>query len=150
MGLDMYLFAGDDRREIGYWRKANAIHAWFVRVVQAGVDRCQVSPVSREQLSLLRTTCQEVLTKSETRDGKVCVGERSKGGGVWEKRLEPGKVVTNPEVAESLLPAQEGFFFGGTDYDGSYLADLRETVVIIDRALSDEFKDEQIFYHSSW
>ena len=26
---------------IGYWRKANAIHGWFVRECQEGIDECQ-------------------------------------------------------------------------------------------------------------
>ena len=49
------------RAELGYWRKANAIHAWFVRNVQGGVDECQTSPVSREHLQTLRDLCQRVL-----------------------------------------------------------------------------------------
>lgn len=26
---------------VGYWRKANAIHGWFVKHVQGGKDECQ-------------------------------------------------------------------------------------------------------------
>ncbi len=43
--------------EIGYWRKANAIHNWFVNNVQDGVDDCGEYNVSREQLSLLKELC---------------------------------------------------------------------------------------------
>ena len=39
------------------WRKANAIHAWFVKNVQGGVDECQRVPVSREQLQCLHHDC---------------------------------------------------------------------------------------------
>lgn len=46
---------------IGYWRKANAIHAWFVKNVQDGVDECQESDVSKEQLEELKETCNKVL-----------------------------------------------------------------------------------------
>lgn len=38
---------------LGYWRKANAIHLWFVTNVQDGVDECQTSYVSRENLEAL-------------------------------------------------------------------------------------------------
>lgn len=47
--------------EVGYWRKANAIHKWFVDNVQSGVDECQRGYVSREQLKELRDTCAAVL-----------------------------------------------------------------------------------------
>jgi hypothetical protein len=48
-------------REVGYWRKANAIHRWFVKHVQDGEDKCRPHYVAREQLIDLRNTCQKVL-----------------------------------------------------------------------------------------
>ena len=42
-GLDMMLCHQNDdetHEEVGYWRKANAIHGWFVRNVQNGKDDC--------------------------------------------------------------------------------------------------------------
>lgn len=47
--------------EIGYWRKANAVHKWFVDNVQGGVDECQKTFVSREQIQQLRDICQKVI-----------------------------------------------------------------------------------------
>lgn len=47
--------------QIGYWRKANAIHKWFVDNTQDGRDECQLSWVSREQLIALRDLCQKAL-----------------------------------------------------------------------------------------
>ena len=88
MGLDMYLSAkrylgygqdelankvgelfhelGDARvkeitAELRYWRKANAIHKWFVDNVQEGRDECQESWLSREQLEQLLAVIEEVL-----------------------------------------------------------------------------------------
>jgi hypothetical protein len=46
---------------IGYWRKAHDVHSWFVRNVQGGVDECQPTRVSREQLEQLRTESLRVL-----------------------------------------------------------------------------------------
>jgi hypothetical protein len=46
--------------EIGYWRKANQIHNWFVENVQNGIDECQESYVSREQLQSLLDICRIV------------------------------------------------------------------------------------------
>jgi hypothetical protein len=51
--------------EAMYWRKANAIHKWFVDNVQNGVDECEEHYVSREQLTELRDLVLEVLA---TRD----------------------------------------------------------------------------------
>ena len=45
---------------VGYWRKANAIHKWFVDNVQYGVDQCQRSYVSRDKLVELLETCEKV------------------------------------------------------------------------------------------
>lgn len=45
----------------GYWRKANAIHGWFVKHVQNGEDECKEHYVSREDLIALQQACQEVL-----------------------------------------------------------------------------------------
>ena len=46
---------------VAYWRKANAIHDWFVQNVQDGVDECQEAWVSREQLQELIDICKQVI-----------------------------------------------------------------------------------------
>ena len=51
--------------EVGYWRKANAVHDWFVTNVQGGNDNCTPYYVDREQLQELRDLCQEVLYNRE-------------------------------------------------------------------------------------
>jgi hypothetical protein len=47
--------------EVGYWRKANAIHNWFVWNVQNGEDDCKPYFVGREELETLKGLCQQVL-----------------------------------------------------------------------------------------
>jgi len=51
--------------EVGYWRKANQIHRWFVENVQQGEDDCQESYVSREQLEELLGACKIVKNHKE-------------------------------------------------------------------------------------
>ena len=51
--------------EVGYWRKANAIHRWFVENVQDGTDDCNPYPVSREQLEELRELCRTALANRD-------------------------------------------------------------------------------------
>lgn len=45
--------AGNLITEVAYWRKFNALHAWFVRNCQGGIDECQKSEVTKEKLVLL-------------------------------------------------------------------------------------------------
>lgn len=47
---------------MGYWRKANQIHRWFVDNVQDGEDNCGSYYVSRDDLEELRSACLEVIT----------------------------------------------------------------------------------------
>lgn len=130
MGLDMYLFgvkAEFDQHdynigmvrtatEIGYWRKANSIHRWFVENVQGGIDDCDTHMLQKDKLEKLRSLCQDVLE--------------------------------NPKLAEQLLPTQEGFFFGPTEYDEWYFQDMKDTIEIIDWALTQDF--DYFEYESSW
>lgn len=87
MGLDMYLNAkkylwSDDKlaetlsekfpelngnkikhvtAELGYWRKCNQIHKWFVDNVQEGTDDCGTYDISFEQLQELLDLIDKVL-----------------------------------------------------------------------------------------
>ena len=103
--------------EIGYWRKTNSIHQWFVDNVQDGNDDCKSYYVSKDKLKEL-----------------LCLVKR---------------VLENHKLAEKLLPNQEGFFFGSTEYDGYYFKDLEETKKIISNAIEDARLGE-IYYDSSW
>ena len=50
---------------VGYWRKANAIHQWFVDNVQDGEDNCASYYVSREALDELKAHCALVLANRD-------------------------------------------------------------------------------------
>jgi hypothetical protein len=102
---------------VGYWRKENAIHKWFVDNCQGGEDDCRYAYIAREQLQELKDLCE--------------------------------KIIANPKKGDDLLPTQSGFFFGSTDYDEWYIKGLKDTVEIVDRALSMPAEWE-FYYHSSW
>lgn len=51
-----------------YWRKANAIHRWFVENVQDGEDECQEHYVAREQLIELRDACLNAMYDPDNAD----------------------------------------------------------------------------------
>ncbi len=46
--------------QVGYWRKANQIHRWFVENVQGGQDDCGEYPVSIDQLKSLLDDCMKI------------------------------------------------------------------------------------------
>ena len=51
-----------------YWRKANAIHNWFVENVQEGEDDCRCYELEKEQLIELRNTCKKVLKNDSLKE----------------------------------------------------------------------------------
>lgn len=97
---------------IAYWRKANAIHEWFVEHCGDDVDECQDIDVSLDDLRELKDICERIL-----------------------------QAPNDINLMESLLPPQDGFFFGGTDLNdegtlNAYLEDVRYT----NDMLSEEFR----------
>lgn len=136
--------------EVGYWRKANAIHKWFVDNVQDGIDDCGYYEITKGQLTELLEICQEIQNASQIEDGWVKNGERF-ANGMWCPIYEEGKTIANPEVAKELLPTQSGFFFGSTDYDEWYMNDITNTIEILTKVLEEtDFDKEMIVYTSSW
>ncbi|WP_172136444.1 hypothetical protein [Adlercreutzia sp. ZJ473] len=56
----------------------------------------------------------------------------------------------DPRRAESVLPREEGFFFGSTRYDEGYFGSLRATIEQLRRVIDETADDEQLFYHAWW
>lgn len=104
----------DVKLPIGYWRKANAIHRWFIQNCANDEDDCREMSVSYDQLMELKRLCQQVLD--------------------------------DHDKAPELLPTQEGFFFGSTEYDEYYFDDLKHTIEILNK-VEDGYWYE---YQASW
>lgn len=51
--------------ELGYWRKANHIHKWFVDNVQNGKDDCETYYVSTSQLRELLNDVNDALVSTQ-------------------------------------------------------------------------------------
>jgi hypothetical protein len=135
--------------EVGYWRKANQIHTWFVKNVQDGEDDCDKYRVSRDDLAKLLEACKKVLEASKLVDGKIVNGYRGTEDGNMEPMIEDGKVIEDDSVASKILPTSRGFFFGSTEYNGFYYEELEDTIKIIEKALNLP-KKWNLYYHSSW
>lgn len=136
---------------VGYWRKCNAIHAWFVDHVQNGIDDCNYHhEVTKEILEELRNNCLTVIKASKLVPGKIYNGTTWQNG-VEYKNYVDGTIIEDTTVADSILPTQSGFFFGGTDYDEWYIDSLKDTIDIINNILeTTDFKTQMIYYCSSW
>lgn len=135
--------------EVAYWRKANAIHKWFVDNVQNGLDDCGEYYVERDQLTELVRLCKEVLGTVEQVDGEVPTGTMYYPDGTVVHETKPGQVVAQAKIAADMLPTQGGFFFGGTEYDEYYLQDLQSTIDQLEPLITEE-GDGSFYYHSSW
>lgn len=141
--------------DAAYWRKANAIHNWFVKNVQDDADDCKEYYVSNGKLKELLDLCKEIKEKAIMKEGKVHNGDKLENG-KWVPMMEEGKLIINPEVCEELLPTTSGFFFGGTDYDEYYMQDIEYTIEILEKLLKDEEELNKqgfysdYYYQSSW
>lgn len=56
---------------MGYWRKANQIHQWFVDNCGDGEDNCQPMFVSRDHLEQLKELCIKVIANPEMADDEL-------------------------------------------------------------------------------
>jgi len=94
--------------QVAYWRKANAIHQWFVDNCGDGEDECKPYDVSRDDLTLLLRSVTEAL---DTRDGSVLppqggffFGSTEIDEWYWEALTETQSILTaildNPKFAE--------------------------------------------------
>jgi hypothetical protein len=61
--------------KVGYWRKENAIHNWFVQNIQDGEDDCKPYYVSRESLTELKSLCEQVLADQSLAETLIPTGE---------------------------------------------------------------------------
>jgi hypothetical protein len=139
--------------QVGYWRKQNAVHQWFVDNVQGGEDNCAKYEVNIDQLKELRGTCEDILLNCEKKWNKVKASITNDMKSYDELPVKERKIYSQiSEWCDEHLPTTSGFFFGGTDYDEWYFQGLKDTITIIDRCekLSEENASWYFEYNSSW
>lgn len=153
MGLDMFLTrktfknnkeVRNSHVEVGYFRKANQIHDWFVRNVQEGEDNCEEYEVTIHDFMRLEEACNlAIKIVKEARVEEVCLNHLH----VYIRYNSEEAGEGNP------LPPSVGFFFGGQDYDSYYLEDLTQLLLIISQiytSVSPKNKEYKYYYQSSW
>jgi hypothetical protein len=114
------------KMQVMYWRKANQIHAWFVKHICAGTDDCSPANLDKEQLEQLLTACKTVLDAKGTPDAE--------------------------SIAREHLPTREGFFFGNYVYDDWYYNDVQDTLNALTPmlALAEHPNFTNFEYQASW
>lgn len=130
----------NDDSEIMYWRKANAIHNWFVENVQNGEDDCGYYEVSIDQICDLMDCCGEIIATIPELETILNSEEYD--------YVFPDNAV---ETAQEVLPTTSGFFFGDTNYNYFYFQEILDTFNVL-KELVENFDSEKYcyYYHSSW
>lgn len=133
--------------EVGYWRKFNALHNWFVQNVQDGEDRCQESYIPNEKMRELIETLQkvkEVYEKSPKKKVQV-----KSGWSNGEKTFYEVEVPEDTDTLDELFSTTSGFFFGGTEYDEYYIEQVNETIDLLTELLKED-ENGDYYYQASW
>ena len=150
MGLDMYLerTPKDAVEEVGYWRKANQVLRWIDTHV-APVENCERIKLSLDNIRELRDDCQKVIDGSELVEGKVKTGVNYVDGKPIPHYTDC-LVIANPELAEKIMPIEDGFFYGSTDYNEWYINQLKDTVKICEEILDNPKSEDYDFNFIAW
>lgn len=109
-----------------YWRKANAIHKWFVENCQGGVDECQEADVSIEQLEELVALCKQAVHGKDVAETTLPTTEGFFFGGTeYDEWYFDGLKETieqlEPWIAHAKKDAEErGWLSGSFTYRSSW------------------------------
>ena len=152
---------------VGYFRKHNMIHKWFVDNVQDGVDDCGRYVITVKDLNNLLDICKHIMssvTKTK-RPTKFMTDRNGVEHEIWQMDI----YTPTEEIllyAKDVLPTQSGFFFGDTDYSDDYFYCVENTIKVIEKVIgfcemnffslytdkkTGEYKGRWVLeYHSSW
>lgn len=133
--------------EVAYWRKFNALHAWFVGECAGGVDECQEIYVGKEKMGELLGILKQV---KEKLDASKLVKKMEKGFNGKDHEIE---VYENSEEIEELFAPESGFFFGSTEIDEYYKSNVEETIEVIEGLLKEDEETGShgdYYYRASW
>ena len=103
--------------EVMYWRKANAIHKWFVDNVQDGDDDCGEHYVPMGKLLELHALCRAALAKKEEREILLPPQEGFFFGGTDIDDAYWNDIEETAKALEKIISAPE---FQGHDWAFAY------------------------------
>lgn len=146
---------------VGYWRKANAIHGWFVRELADGVDECQRIDVGWEDVTRLRDECVKALANRgnavPNTDSTIALNmDKQSPEEVMSFIMEEWgnqKAKANATVLDTGDPLAPtgGFFFGSTEKDEFYYQEIEHTLDVLNSLLAFNNNGEwSLYYRASW
>ena len=97
--------------EMGYWRKANHIHNWFVDNVQDGADNCGEFYVDRNDLENLLEACQRVLINPSEAKELLPTASGFFFGGTEYDEYYFGSIQETIDILEECLLDEEAYFY---------------------------------------
>lgn len=141
--------------ELGYMRKANAIHNYIIDNFGGGIDDCTPIELSKENIKQLQDVVKRLIYECKLEKGKVVNGYSyniENGQPKMQPNYEKGYTMTktSKKLASKLLPTCEGFFFGSTQYDEWYYNDLLEFYKIASDLLKVDTDKYYMYYRASW
>ena len=108
--------------EIGYWRKSNQIHNWFVQNVQNGIDNCGTYFVGKEQLEELLELCKQILANNQLAEELLPSASGFFFGSTEYDEWYFNDLTHTVQIIESLLSEQNdrGYINGDIYYQSSW------------------------------
>ena len=151
MGLDMYL---SKEYYVKNWDHTPKKDRHAITILKGGkpskIDTKKITNITVEigywrKASEIHNWFVQNVQDGADNCGKYDVSEEQ-----LEELLKLAKeVLADHSKAKELLPTQQGFFFGSTDYDEYYFQSLEDTKKMLTQALKK--KDDGYFqYRSSW
>lgn len=141
-------------KECHYWRKANAIHNFFVENVQDGNDDCGTYDVPKSVIEDLAERCDlvlQLLDRCPKREEDATIKIFNCHDNTVTEQIETRTFYDVGDEIHDLLPTVSGFFFGNTEYDEWYRNEIIETKTICDKLLIEmDWNNEELTYASSW
>jgi hypothetical protein len=156
MGLDMYLYR--EQYVSGYTYRGQDTSAYNKILEATGLESCEDSPHAtvsvcvaywRKANAVHKFFCDLDGGKDECQRIPVSIEQ------LIELRDMCKSIVLEPAIAEDVLPPQSGFFFGSYEIDDWYMQDMKNTVKVLDKILSDIPADANpwdysFYYQASW
>lgn len=142
--------AHDDKLSgVIYWRKANAIHQYFVtygKLAHDGAQDVGYYYIDKQDLIHLIERITSVLNGPEISETITY----HKIADDMNEVHEDVKYNLDIELAKEILPTTSGFFFGSTEYNHWYHEDLVRTLDLIKGEIAAVPHNETWYYYASW
>lgn len=154
MGLDMYLtkkhyvkqwsFQNDDERPEVIVKRGGQL--------MEGIKPSKISYVEEEVMYWRKANhIHQWFVKNIQKGEDNCQTSYVDGDDILWLLKTLKEVKEDHSKAETLLPTQSGFFFGGTEYDEYYFETIDNTIEVLQNELDDDGNIiGEYYYHASW